>query len=173
MPSSSSSPADLLFYKGKLLPLDHLLLHHHQNSNFLTTENDCAFEESSCNNVVSPSGSCRFSSSAVKLDTLDDFESDCSEKYSTHDDDHVNVMKSTKRIMKNSSNSSLGKKLRAWLGKASCKYYEAYHHHHHVIKVADEASVSKANRSGFPFQSNYFNEKKALYSTIANLKEKS
>lgn len=159
---SSSSPADQLFYKGKLLPL-HLLqnsnsLYHHHNAfqkfydesefqsqsdpkltqreeSFSTPSTITPFE--SCN--VSLSESCRVCGEINPDDY--DFGFDFSTKVSGFVDSVEKDQKKTRKRLKRYS-SVVGSKLRAWFGKASCKYEASC-----AAKVADEGSVSKARVS--------------------------
>lgn len=161
--NSSSSPADYLFYKGKLLPLHHLQNPNNNSHLCYNIEKDYAFQDYfySTNEASSPSDSSSSSSSEfeskqeflygtipltsttpfescngsrkLSLDECDFDEFDCSTNYKKL---------KTRSSLKNSSSSSssLGSKLRAWIGKVSCKY-EAY-----VTKIADDegSSLSKA-----------------------------
>ncbi|XP_054785683.1 probable membrane-associated kinase regulator 4 [Prosopis cineraria] len=173
--SSSTSPADELFYEGKLLPLLHppphrlqmlqQQQHHHhhlplplitfsdssisnnqtQSIHYYNYQKDHdAFHESVCAtpcNVSSPSHH------DMVNPEEEEREQDCvrvAEK---------NQMQKKKK-KKKQQYMSLGSKLRAWFGKASCKCELAYV----TKKVADEGSASSSKASNNLSDDNYYKQ---------------
>ncbi|MED6150409.1 hypothetical protein PIB30_071977 [Stylosanthes scabra] len=159
---STTSPADELFYKGKLLPL-HLPPRLQMVEKILQNSDppfvDEAFEEffstplgttyttpitgtpfESCN--ISPVESCQVSRELNPQEYKLEFPAATEE---TSETSHHQKKSWTKKL----KHSSIGSKLRAsraylksWFGKSGCSYenYAA------STKVADEGSVSKANK---------------------------
>ncbi|KAL9316962.1 hypothetical protein ACSQ67_013479 [Phaseolus vulgaris] len=135
---TTTSPADELFYKGKLLPL-HLPLGYKCTplaTTYTTPTAGTPFE--SCN--ISPSDSCQVSRELNP-------EEYCNLAYTTDTSGGFVVENQKKSWTKKLKQSSLGSKLKAsraylksWFGKSGCSY-ETYAT---STKVADEGSVSKA-----------------------------